>query len=143
MQKSNINTAIETSGFANEEKLMLVLKYCDFILFDIKETDEKRHEKYTGVSFEPIFRNLNIVSDSTKPFVIRLPIIPGLNDRTEHLLKVKSIAENMKYCKGIEIMPYHILGKYKYDLLQREYPCSDISEPDKVLVEKWNSFLRL
>ena len=85
--------------------------------------------------------NLNIINKIGIPFIIRLPIIPGLNDREEHFYKVKSMIKNMSFCKGVEIMPYHNLGAYKYDLLQKEYLCSNIIEPDNETLTKWKSFL--
>jgi len=140
-KEKGIHTAIETSGFASEQALKKVLKYCDLVLFDIKETNEENHKKFTGVSLAPIIKNLELINEQGIEFVVRLPIIPGLNDRKEHFDKVKSLAKNMQFCKGIEVMPYHSLGMYKYELLQREYLCSDISEPDNETFTKWKSFL--
>jgi pyruvate formate lyase activating enzyme len=140
-KEKGIHTAIETSGFADEASLKMVLKYCDLVLFDIKETNEENHKKFTGVSLKPILKNLNIVNDMGVSFIIRLPVIPGLNDREEHFYKVKSITENMSFCKGIEIMPYHHLGAYKYELLQKNYLCSNVIEPDNESLTKWKSFL--
>ena len=140
-KEKGIHTAIETSGFASEQALKKVLKYCDLVLFDIKETNEENHKKFTGVSLAHIIKNLELINEQGIEFVVRLPIIPGLNDRKEHFDKVKSLAKNMQFCKGIEVMPYHSLGMYKYELLQREYLCSDISEPDNETFTKWKSFL--
>lgn len=139
-KEKGIHTAVETSGFANEAALKTVLKYCDLVLFDIKETDEKNHKKFTGVPLSPILKNLNMINEMGVPFIIRLPIIPGLNDREEHFCKVKEIVGNMHSCKGVEVMPYHSLGKYKYEQLQKEYLCSAVNEPDGETVNKWKQF---
>lgn len=139
-KEKRIHTAIETSGFASEAALKNVLKYCDLVLFDIKETDEENHKKFTGVSLNPILKSLNIINEMGVPFVVRLPIIPGLNDREEHFYEVKSIIKNMRFCKGIEVMPYHILGAYKYELLQKKHLCSEITEPNAETINKWKSF---
>ena len=139
-KEKGIHTAIETSGFADEASLKKVLKYCDFVLFDIKETNEENHKKFTGVSLKPILKNLNIINDRGISFIIRLPVIPGLNDREEHFCKVKEIVKNMHFCKDVEIMPYHTLGTYKYDLLQKEYLCSAICEPDDETINRWKKF---
>ncbi len=137
---NSIHTAIETSGFASKDSLKKVLKYCDLVLFDIKETNEENHKKFTGVTLKPILKNLNIINEMGVSFIIRLPIIPGLNDREEHFYKVKSMVENMRFCKGVEVMPYHLLGVYKYELLQKEYLCSSINEPDAETINKWKKF---
>lgn len=141
-KENNIHTAIETSGFAAESTIRKVLKYCDLVLFDIKETDNERHLEYTGTSLNNILRNLKVVNDMKVQFVIRLPIIPGINDREDHFLKVKKIMEELPLCQDIEIMPYHKLGEYKYQQLGREYLCLNIIEPPKDNVKKWKSLLK-
>lgn len=141
-KESTIHTAVETSGFANPEILISVLKNCNFVLFDIKETSEKNHLKFTGVNLEPIIKNLRLINELQIPFIIRAPIIPGLNDRCEHLLKVKKLADEMIYCQGAEIMPYHKLGEYKYKQLSREYLCKNIVEPTKAQIQEWKNIIK-
>lgn len=141
-KENNIHTAIETSGYASESAIKKVLKYCDFVLFDIKETDEENHLEYTGAPLGVVLQNLKIVNDSKVPFVIRLPIIPGHNDRDDHFLKVKDVAGKLAFCRGIEIMPYHKLGEYKYQQLGRDYLCRNVEEPSKEQIRKWEYLLR-
>lgn len=137
-----IHTAIETSGFGDLNSFETVIRFCDLVLFDIKETDEKNHKRFTGVSLKKIYDNLNCLNKSGVDFVVRLPIIPGLNDREEHFYNIKNLIEGMQSCKGVEVMPYHILGVYKYAQLQREYLCVDIKEPTQKTINKWNEWLK-
>ena len=139
--ENGIHTAIETSGFADEKALLTVLEYCDFILFDIKETDEERHNQYTGVSLAPILHNLRLINEKKIPFIIRAPIIPMLNDRESHFNALKAIRESMEFCQDIQIMPYHRIGSYKYALLGRDYSCGGISEPSSEMIEAWKSLV--
>ena len=136
-QKEGIHTTIETSGFAEETSFISVIKHCDLILFDIKETDDELHKKYIGISKDRILRNLSIVNENKIPFIIRAPIIPTLNDRVSHFKALKDICESLEFCQGIQIMPYHKIGSTKYDLLNREYHCGDIKESANEIIEKW------
>ena len=140
-RENQIHTAIETSGFSCEEVLRSVLKYCDLVLFDIKESDETRHIQYTGVPLTPILKNLNFINKSKIPFIIRAPIIPTLNDREAHFKKLKDIRDSMELCQGIQIMPYHKIGSYKYNFLDRAYVCSNIGVPTKETIENWNKLI--
>ena len=133
-----IRTAIETSGFGKRGDIERIIPLCDLVLFDIKETDPERHKKYTGVSLSVILDNLKLVDSFDTPIVLRLPIIPGLNDRDEHFDAVRKIANTLKNLRGIEIMPYHILGEYKYRQLGREYLCRDIKEPTAEQKTAWS-----
>ena len=139
--KSGIHTAIETSGYAKESDLNAVLDHCDLVLFDIKETNEEKHKFYTGVSLSVILNNLEIVNERKIPFIIRAPIIPSINDNKEHFLKLKDIQTRLKYCQGIQIMPYHNTGEYKYQLLDRKYTCCDVIPPDTQTIRGWEKLL--
>ncbi len=139
-KKEGLNTAIETSGFADGESVEKVIQYTDIVLFDIKETDEALHKWFTGAPLDVIINNLKKIDKAGVPIILRLPVIPGLNDRAEHFERVKEIKRTLSHCIGIQVMPYHMLGKYKYALLGREYQLSEIKEPDNETKEKWKSF---
>ena len=139
---NGIHTAIETSGFAAESTLLSVIEQCDLVLFDIKETDEELHKKYTGVPLNTILANLRIINENRIPFIIRAPIIPTLNDRESHFRALKELWESMQFCQGVEIMPYHEIGSYKYELLNKNYGCGNISAPSKETVDYWKNLLK-
>ena len=141
-QENHIHTAIETCGFGSVSDLEKVLRYCDLVLFDIKETNAENHIKFTGVPLNPILENLKRINNFKIPFVIRLPIIPTFNDRNDHLLAVEDLAETLSCCHGVEIMPYHRLGEYKYEQLGREYRCKNLAEPSKSRIKEWESLFK-
>ncbi len=140
-KENGIHTAIETSGFADEKSLFSVIEHCDLVLFDIKETDEELHKRYTGVPLKPILKNLQLINERGIPFIVRAPIIPSLNDRESHFSALKGIRASMSFCQGIQIMPYHKIGSYKYELLNREYGCDGVMEPSKETMEHWNKLI--
>ena len=98
--------------------------------------------EYTGAPLAPIVQNLKTVNEMKIPFIVRLPIIPQYNDREDHFLKVKAGAKEWASCRGIEIMPYHKLGEYKYQQLGREYLLGHIAEPAKAQVSEWEKLLK-
>lgn len=140
-RQAGIHTAVETSGFGTTAALQAVAEQSDLILFDLKETDEERHLCFTGVPLKPILDNLRILDSMGVETVLRLPVIPGWNDRQEHLLRAKEIAATLEHCAGVQVMPYHRLGAYKYALLGREYPCETVTEPTKETVAQWRKLV--
>ncbi len=142
-KEKGIHTAIETSGAANKEALEKVMKYCDLVLFDIKETNAEAHKDYTGANFSLVINSLKTINEMGIPFIVRMPVIPGLNDRKDHFDAVKNIVCDMPHCKAIEIMPYHSLGAYKYKQLGKKYRCEDIAEPAKSTVDEWRQCVRI
>lgn len=136
-QQAGIHTAIETSGFASESNFLKVVSHCNLVLFDVKDTNEKRHEENVGVPLSPILENLERLEKLGKSFIIRAPIIPQFNDTPEHLQALKKLAKDKKYCQGVEIMPYHSLGNYKYALLDKACACAQIDEPSDETKNQW------
>ena len=140
-RQTGIHTALETCGYAAKEAFESTIKYCDYVMYDIKETDRARHKKYTGVSSDVILSNLKLLDDSGVDYIIRLPIVPGFNDSGEHFDRVNRLTDGLKNCKGVQIMPYHSLGGYKYAAMQRNYACAGVTEPDADTLAYWKSLL--
>lgn len=136
-KKRNISTCIETSGFAEEGILLEIALYADLFLFDCKHTDTVMHQKVTGVDHELILSNLRQLDKMGKDIVLRLPLIPGINDNDSHFSRVGGLADTLKHVLYLEVLPYHPLGLSKAALLQKKmgYEASDIPKPETV--SKW------
>ena len=112
-KEKGLSTCLETSGFCSERVMRRVMGQVDLFLYDIKETDPERHLEFTGVSNEPILRNLRMISEAGHMIVLRCPLIPGRNDREEHALGIASLANSLQGILRIELEPYHSLGVNK------------------------------
>ena len=134
-KKYNLHTAIETSGYCSKEKLIEIIPYVDLFLYDYKETDLSLHKEFTGVSNEAIINNLFILNELKKPIILRCPIIPSFNDRGEHFRSIGEIAEKLENILRIEILPYHLLGKDKFNHLGIKYELKDIYPADEKTIE--------
>lgn len=130
-KKREIHTCIETCGFATKDTILEVAKCTDIFLFDIKETDSKRHEAYTGVPFIPIMENLALLNSICAKIILRCPIIPGINMRTTHLEEIARIASSLDNLLEVNIMPYHLLGNNKYDALDMKNEMKGSKAMDK------------
>ena len=112
-----LDTGIETSGFASWSTLERFIPLVDHFMFDIKETDPKRHEHVTGRPLEPIVSNLKKLHDSGAEILVRFPMVPNVNALPEHFKGIGELAKLLPNVKGFEIMPYHKLGESKLDRL--------------------------
>jgi pyruvate-formate lyase-activating enzyme len=112
-QQAHIHTCIETSGFVAPAKFEAVLPAVDLLLFDYKATKDEDHRSFTGVSNEQILVNLAAAYQRGKAIILRCPIIPGLNDTTEHFRGIRALDEQYPRLRGIELMPYHDFGNSK------------------------------
>ena len=94
-----------------------MLSHVDLFLYDLKETDPERHRKFTGQSNERILANLRFLHDQGASVLLRLPVIPGLNDRSDHFAAVADLYHSLPGLTGVQIMPYHPLGTGKLERL--------------------------
>lgn len=118
--KGKTSRALQTSGFCKPEIFRKILSECDYILYDIKLVDENEHIKYTGVSNENILKNLEILVQSGKEFVIRTPLIPGVTDTEENLTCIADLLVKNRI-SYIELLPYNKFAGGKYAAVSMEY----------------------
>lgn len=130
-KRRGISTALDTTGYADWDIFHDALKYIDLVLYDIKHLDSTQHQKYTGVNNELILENVLKVSQEGIPVMLRVPLIPGINDSTAHLLQLTEFAKSMPHLPEVHLLPYHKLGKIKYAQLDREYRMGELQQSTK------------
>jgi pyruvate formate lyase activating enzyme len=129
-QEAGIHTCLETSGYVPESSLRQVLFYTDYILFDLKHLDSQKHLRYTGKPNNLILSNAKIVIESRVEVLFRMPLVPGINDDMKNIKDTSDFLQGLgnRACR-IELMPYHQLGKGKYESLDRKFNLPDIPSP--------------
>lgn len=135
-KNNGIHTVLDTSGYATEEILKQIKDYVDLFLFDLKFIDSVKHEKYTGVPNLQIIKNLVQLSENGSNIIIRIPIIPGINDDKDEINKMRDFISGLHNIKGIDLLPFHKIGKNKYIKLNLPYKMEDYNEPSIELMEK-------
>lgn len=135
-QLAGIHLAIETSGYADEAVFREVVDQMDFVMMDIKFADEKKHQEYTSVSNRKIMKNLEYLKRGSIPFVIRIPLIPGVNDNCKNLEMTAELIKGSPALQRVEMLPYHMTAGAKYPMVRREYkPGFDESRTPKADME--------
>ncbi len=126
------HTCLDTSGFAPWATLEALLPRLDLILLDIKQVDAAVHRKATGVDNAVILDNAARLRARDFPTIIRVPLVPGVNDDAESLNGLGAFLRRLRF-PLVEIMPYHAYGRSKYTALGRDYPLGDLARPDAAL----------
>lgn len=134
--QKNINTCVETCGYGNSDKLKKLIEVTDIFLYDIKETNNDNHVKYTGVGNEKILNNLNVLNDNGAKVILRCPIIPTYNDRLEHFRKIGELADRLSCVDEINIMPFHPYGEVKGERVGMDNSVG-IEAPKEDIVKEW------
>ncbi|MFA9370673.1 MAG: glycyl-radical enzyme activating protein [Labilibaculum antarcticum] len=122
-----LHTVVDTSGFAPKTHFERIINDVNLFLFDLKHMDNVEHQKLTGVSNKQILENLKFLIENGKNLIIRFPMIPGFNDSKTNIMKMVSFLTDLTSLSEIHILPYHRIGKDKYDRFSKENSMPDIA----------------
>ena len=144
-KQKGIHTAIETAGYCRPEVIEEIAKVTDLFLFDFKQADSDKHYAATGVRNEMIQANLRWLLENRHTVQIRVPLVKGVNDGEADLLGMVRFLEPYMAGKnylGIDLLPYHKMGVYKYGQLDREYPITGDPTLTDADLERVDSIIR-
>ena len=137
-KKRGIHTCIDTSGIAfnptNTEyvaKVDKLLPLTDLVMLDIKHIDPNKHKELTAQPNDNILAFAQYLSDHNVDIWIRHVVVPTLTDEDEYLYKLGYFIGGLKTLKALDVLPYHTMGKSKYENLGMEYKLKDIEPMDK------------
>ncbi|WP_366557043.1 glycyl-radical enzyme activating protein [Desulfosporosinus sp. BICA1-9] len=131
-QKREIHTTVETCGFVNRDSLQMISPYVDLFLYNLKLMDSRKHQAVTGVPNELILANLRWLAENHPEVIVRVAIIPGINDDEDNLRQFGEFVASLKGVKEIHCLPYHKAGVDKYERLGLEYRLPDLQPPGNV-----------
>ena len=129
------NTAVDTAGNVLWQTIESVMPYVDLWLYDVKLLDSDKHKNATGVSNETILNNLRKISSvAGSNIIIRVPVIPGINDEVGELENIADMLfdlPNLGNLQYIELLPLNHFAEGKYDSLGMDYKVKDYPVPTK------------
>ncbi len=132
---NGVNTAIETTGFANADVIKRFLPYLDTVLMDIKHINSDKHKEFTSQPNDRILENAKLIASEANKLVIRVPVIPTFNDTVAEIAEIAAFAASLPNVNEMHLLPYHNMGRDKYTGLGREYGMGDLKSPTNELME--------
>lgn len=131
-----VSTAIETSGYASDEVFSEAMSLCSLILLDWKVSDPELHRRFTGVDPSPIRRHAQALVAGSTPFILRMPIIPGVNDNADHFRTVAELVAGARALVRVDVLPYQRAAGAKYEMVGMRYqPDFDDACPPRFYTE--------
>jgi pyruvate formate lyase activating enzyme len=125
-REKKIHTALDTAGFCPAENLEEVLPFTDAVLFSIKTADPVQHRNLTGATNELILKNLSTVAGTLLPLTLRYVVIPGVNNTPRDISRLARLIRSLPRSVPVELLPYHTMGKNKWENLGWRYPLEDV-----------------
>jgi pyruvate formate lyase activating enzyme len=121
LDRRGININVETSLQARWRTIRMSLPYVDTFLADLKHVDAEKLREYTGGDLDLILDNFRALDRHGAKVVVRVPVIPGFNDRDEDIGGIIAFAATLANVREINFLPYHTLGMNKAVQIGREY----------------------
>lgn len=142
LKKLNIHTALDTAGsLPISDKIKELLKYTDLVLLDIKHINNEKAINLTGISNKNNLEFAKYLSNINIPVWIRQVLIPGYTDDKFDLIKLKEFLNTLKNVEKVEILPYHNLGKFKWEKLGDKYELENVKSPTNEDIQKAKNLL--
>jgi pyruvate formate lyase activating enzyme len=141
-KENGYHTAVDTSGYSSAENYKSIIPFTDLFLFDIKHVDEARHIETTGVSNIGILDNYRLLLESGKDIMVRFPVIPGINDDSDHLENLRNLIDSTKTSslKRINLLPFHKIGSSKYKRFNIPYRMYGVEPPSAEKMKMMKEF---
>jgi len=123
-----IHTVLDTCGYAESSVVERIRSKVDLFLFDLKLMDPIKHQQFTGVGNDQILANLRLLAESGSAVIVRIPVIPGVNDDDDNFSAVSSFLSPLRLT-SIDLLPYHRIAAGKYSKLGLRYRMESLLPP--------------
>ena len=130
LQSNGINVCIDTNGGIWNRHVEELFGMADLTLLDVKQFNRARHLRLTGRENTQTLRTAAWLEEHDRPFWLRYVLVPGISDAEEDIRALGEHFGNGRYrmIQRVEILPYHTLGKNKYEVLGWDYRLKDVRE---------------
>jgi len=128
-----VHILLDTCGYGDARDFRCLVDRSDLVFLDLKLIDRAAHQRYTGRDNQPILDNLKILSSSGKPFVIRVPLVPGVTDTDENLASIAQTVRGLSGLLRVDLLPYNQAAGSKYRFAGMEFrPDYDETRPPNI-----------
>jgi len=117
----DVHIILDTSGYGTHIDVNRLIQQVSQVYFDLKIIDPETHLRFTGCSNRLILENLEILGASGVPFVIRLPMVPGVTDTDDNLTRIAHLVKNLPNLVRIDLLPYNPAAGSKYKAAGMEF----------------------
>jgi pyruvate formate lyase activating enzyme len=135
-RRKAIHTALDTSGHASWAVIDALRLHVDLFLYDLKLVDDDQHRQLTGVSNRLILANLAALAGRGHRIILRMPVIPGVNDDDSNVEAAGALAASLPGIERLDLLPYHGSAIGKYERMHRPYPYAGIRSPSPAQMEE-------
>jgi pyruvate formate lyase activating enzyme len=131
-----VHTALDTNGHLGDRLADEDLDLVNLVLLDIKTWDPERHKKLTGLDNAPTLAFARRLAEGGRPVWLRYVLVPNLTDDPDDIAKTAAFAGSLGNIERVDVLPFHQMGRYKWERLGLEYKLAHTEPPSIDLVQR-------
>ena len=141
-KQMGVHTALDTNGFYGDRLTDADLETIDLVLLDVKTWDAERHRRLTGMDNAATLEFGRRLAARKRPIWLRYVLVPDLTDDPEDIGKTAAFAAGLGNVSRVDVLPFHQMGRYKWEKLGLAYQLQDSQPPSSEIVERALSIFR-
>jgi pyruvate formate lyase activating enzyme len=135
-RRIGIHTALDTNGYLGERLSDEELETIDLVLLDIKTWDPERHRNLTGMDVGPTLAFARRLAARDRSIWLRFVLVPGYTDDPDDISQIASFAAGLGNVQRVDVLPFHQMGRYKWEKLKLNYQLGQLESPPPEAVDR-------
>ncbi len=142
-QDQGIHTCLDTNGFMKKHTpdIDALLDVTDLVMLDLKQLNEEKHQSLIGVTNRWTKDFANLLTERNQRTWIRHVVVPGYTDDEADLRLLGEFVKGRSNIEYLDLLPYHELGKHKWDEFKTPYALSHVKTPTRAELDRIKSIL--
>ena len=141
-RKLGLHTCLDTSGHLGVNAGEEMLADTDLVLLDIKAWNPERYRSLTGGELRPTLEFAERLASLRKPVWLRYVLVPGVTDNLEEIEGLSRHAALLGNVERVDVLPFHQMGRFKWDELKLDYTLKGTPEASAKLAEQVRGIFR-
>jgi pyruvate formate lyase activating enzyme len=136
VHERGIHTALETNGYLGARLTDNDLSSIDLVMLGLKAIEPELHRRLTGMDTKPVHEFARRLAARKHPVWIRFVIVPGWTDNMEEVDRMAEFAANLGNVERVDVLPFHQMGRFKWEKLGMDYQMRDAQPPSRETVDE-------
>ena len=133
---AGIHTALETNGYHGARLADADFASIDLVMLGLKAFTPDLHKRLTGVDNAPVQEFARRLAERKQPVWVRFVVVPGWTDNVDEAGKMADFVASLGNVERVDVLPFHQMGKFKWEKLGMEYQMRDAPTPSRDTMEK-------
>ena len=134
-KKLGVHTALDSNGHFGDRLNDADLSSIDLVLLDLKAMTPELHKRLTGMDNAPVHAFARRLAAAGRPVWVRFVLVPGWTDDLAEIERIAAFAATLGNVERVDVLPFHQLGRFKWEKLQIDYQLKDTKPPPHETVE--------